>query len=287
MKLLLTAPPNVGKSTVIASVVSAYPGAKCGIVAREMLDAQGKRIGFTSVNSAGDSRQFMFYTDEPDGNSVGGEFNVDVTAVDEFVVPEMELGLKHFNALIYVDEIGRAQAKSALFLSTLHKLLKSPSPLLASIVYDDEPWSLEFKRNPSLCLIEVSLQNRNQLPEILKQAYLKRELFSRLTEVQQELVYTLLRKFISSGQLISARKLFDNALPYLLENRLQILSKSADLYTYQLPGMTSNHRIVWNRKQMTFDCDCDLSNGRGMFTQKETCSHQMCVLLTHASCRVD
>src|SRR5579885_1555623 len=122
MKILLTAPPGMGKSTIREKVVRGFDGKHYGIVAREVLDESGKRIGFTSINPSGQSQQFMFYTESPSAESIGGQFDVDIKAIDDFVVPELKKGMTDSSALIFVDEIGRAQAKSPLFLQTLRQI---------------------------------------------------------------------------------------------------------------------------------------------------------------------
>ncbi|HMX46466.1 MAG TPA: nucleoside-triphosphatase, partial [Candidatus Obscuribacter sp.] len=60
MKILLTASPGTGKSTIIDSVVQRFPGSKGGIVAREILNDSGERTGFTAVDQTGAARQFMY-----------------------------------------------------------------------------------------------------------------------------------------------------------------------------------------------------------------------------------
>ncbi|HND67794.1 MAG TPA: nucleoside-triphosphatase, partial [Candidatus Obscuribacter sp.] len=77
MKILLTASPGTGKSTIIDTVVRRFPGSKGGIVAREILNESGERTGFTAVDQNGAARQFMYRTDSPDQASIGGLFNVD------------------------------------------------------------------------------------------------------------------------------------------------------------------------------------------------------------------
>jgi nucleoside-triphosphatase len=282
MKILVTAPPGIGKSTVIDSVVSKFPGPRHGIVARELLDKTGTRTGFTSINSLGESRQFMFRTDQPTADSIGGEFDVDIKAIDTFVVPELQKGLRDPGSLTYIDEIGRAQAKSEAFLSTLRKLLVSENKILGAIVYDEEPWSLEFKRETGICIVEVTAENRDALPTILLAAFSSAPLFSRLNISQQAKVFALLKSFMASSQFIAARKLFDNAIPYVVDNRIRLLKKEGASHEFVISGHTRDHVVLWQGSEDSFVCDCDLANGRGAFTnRKEPCSHQTSILLSN------
>jgi nucleoside-triphosphatase THEP1 len=282
MKILVTAPPGIGKSTVIDAVVSQYPGQRHGIVARELLDKTGIRNGFTSINTLGESRQFMFHTDRPTAETIGGEYDVDIQAIDAFVVPELQKGIKDPDGLTYIDEIGRAQAKSETFIATLRELFATDNNILGAIVYDDEPWSLEFKQAPGICTIEVTAQNRNALPNILLAAFGGATLFSRLNSAQQAKVFAMLKSFVASNQFNAAMKLFVNALPYVVDHRIRLLNKEGPTSEFLISGHTRDHTVFWNDDEGTFICDCDLANGRGAFQNKaETCSHHMSILLSN------
>ena len=277
MKILLTAPPATGKSTVIGKVVESFVGSKRGIVAREIKDESGQRLGFTAINEAGESRQFMFYTEHPNENSVGGQFDVDIQALDEFVVHELRAGLADRAGLLYVDEVGRAQAKSAAFLQVLRQIFADNCHVLASIVYEDEPWSLEFKRHPDVCILEVTPANRHALPDILLAAFAYSELLSALRPAQQAQVIAWLRELLAVNQVHSAKKLFANALGYLAGGKIQAGKTPGE---YVVAGQTRDHRIVCDESG-AYLCDCDLANGRGQFVGKAgICSHEMSIRLS-------
>jgi len=283
MKILITAPPGIGKSTAIDKVVQNFDGNKRGIVAREILDGEGKRIGFTSINILSQSKQFMFLAEAPGTGSIGGEFNVDIDAIDSFVVPELEEGLKDSKSLLYVDEIGRAQAKSKTFLSALRGVFKSKNPLLATIVYENEPWSLEFKQNDEVCLIELTKENRDLLPNILLSAFNNTESFYSLSTPARRTISHLLQELLKSGYFISAQKLFDNAIFYVLENRVHLKTRAFLQDEYLIEGKTNAHKLVHDIKENKFICDCHLANGTGIyFGQSQPCSHQLSVRLTGA-----
>lgn len=279
MKILLTAPPATGKSTVIDAVVRSFKGSTRGIVAREVLDEHSKRQGFTAFNAACESRQFMFRA--APGQGTVGDFCVDVTAIDDFVVPELQHAL-HENGLVYVDEIGRAQARSQAFIETLRELFASDKNLLASIVYDDEPWSMEFKEDPTTTMLEVTVSNRDALPSILLAAFDNAVLFAQLSKEQQHTTCQLLQTLVANGHYVGARKLFDNALHYVTQKKVSSRSEASDAKTYEIDGNTKHH-VLRALADGTFQCDCDLSNARGEFKQAEPCSHQLSVLIGGAS----
>lgn len=297
MKILLTAPPQTGKSTVIESFIEQYQGQKRGILAREILDAGGARIGFTSINCTGQSRQFM---SRVSGNGLGsglksslkssltssldhqdttvGNFAVDVAAIDAFVVPEILNCLATSDTLVYLDEIGRAQANSAQFIAAVRLLLEAKNPALATIVFKDDAWSMEFKKHPAVCLLEVTLSNREYLPAILVKAFSQAEAFNQITFEQQLLVWALLKQFLSSGQFYSAQKLFSNALGYVVGRRIELLQEDENVSNYQVFGQSRSHQISYHRDNDHFICDCDLANGQGDFAgTPQICSHEMSI----------
>jgi nucleoside-triphosphatase THEP1 len=283
MKILLTAPPGLGKSTVVDSVVRDYPGSKCGVVAREILDAEGKRVGFTSVNGAGLSKQFMYIANVIGSGSIAGLFDVDLNAIDTFVVSELRQGLQNPYALIYVDEIGRAQAQSVAFLSAVQELIQSDRNVIGTIVYDKEPWSLKFRQGPALSVIEVTLANRNALPGIILAAFESDQLFRALTDSQQRTALALLQQLLVLEQHEAARKLFNNAVPYVTQEKVRLLSRRDTNSVWQVSGNTNRHMVVQKHDDDSFTCDCHLHNGTGPYLgQAQICSHQLSVLITSA-----
>lgn len=167
MKILLTGAPGVGKSTVLKRVREQYRGEAYGIVASDIRDASGERQGFIATNQTGEQRVFAHRSQIYSKYVVGGKYFVDLQVIDHFIVPELEEGLRHPSALTFLDEIGRMQSFSPLFLDTVARLIESRANLLATIVFDPEPWSLWFKSHPRVTLIEVTRENRDLLPNHL------------------------------------------------------------------------------------------------------------------------
>lgn|GEM_PF-414101 len=272
VKILLTAPPGTGKSTIIDAVVAAYPGPALGIVAREELDETGERAGFVSVDSRSQRRQFMFRAKEGPGAFHG--FEVDIPVIDDFVVPELERGLSTPEALLYIDEIGRAQALSTRFLETLERVFDRTGPTLASIVYEEEPWSLRFRRHPQTVLIEISRANRESMPAVLLAALNAHHLYLALSGSQKAFVRRKLSELVQSGHLAGAVKLFNNALLYVKEKRIEQTASGR----FAIEGKTARHVMAID--EGGFVCDCDLSNGRGDFAgSPQPCSHYLSVLI--------
>lgn len=285
MKVLLTAPPSTGKSTVIESVVRGFSGYAMGVIAREVIDLSGVRCGFEVVDSRGNSEQFMtLATDCSDQlDTKIGRFSVDIESLESIALPELSAALARNAHLLYIDEIGRAQAKSLPFLDVVRQAIDSRQNLLGSIVYESEPFSLEFKTNPRCCVVEVTEFNRDHLPEILLSIYNSVFDFYSLTPSAQLWVNNIFKRLLQNGEFIAARKLFDNAIPYVLGNRLELLAQEGNILTYRISGQTNVHFVALDSRTDLVRCDCDLSNGRGQFVSKlQTCSHEMAIRIVNA-----
>lgn len=273
MKFLITAPPATGKSTVIAKVLSLFQGPKGGVLSTEQCDASGKRIGFQAISESGTHRPFMTKAVNKEDADVGN-FVVDLNAINSFVVPELVRAKEMEDGLIYVDEIGRAQALSPSFLETVRSILDTDACVLASVVYTDEPWSREFKRHSKVTLIEVTKENRERLPYVLVAAFENAAHFYNLDATQQAEVRSKLHHLLSSGQYEAAIKLFKNAVVYVSEGRVR-----KELGKFFVTGLTGAHQLEQAGDRWL--CDCDLSNGKGCFAgSPEICSHQMAVELS-------
>lgn len=284
MKILLTGLPGIGKSTLIDKVISAVP--EClGILAHEQRKEE-VRSGFIAENRQGEYKQFMHKIDKPSRNSIGSPghlYEVDINVIDTFVVPELQKGLTADYSIVYIDEIGRAQMKSTVFINVVRDLLLKPGKnVLATIIYADDPGSpsLEFKKYPKIFLLEVNKKNRDMLPKILIAAFKNSDLFNKLNEKHQQKVFALLKQFIQNEQYISAEKIFTNALDYLVNNRFILLKEKGSIAEYVVYGKTRAHKVDYNRSSEIFNCDCELSSGTGCYAGcSQTCSHQIAVLL--------
>lgn len=165
MKILLTAPPKTGKSTLIKKLIEGYKGNKYGILAEEVRDSNQQRTGFDAVRLDGQRKPFMQVSSQQTDYRVGDKYNVDVGVVDDFMSKAIIEGLEKRDGMIFIDEIGRAEAFSPFFLHNVREALDSDLNVIGTIVYDDEPWSMEFKNHPGVMLFEINEVNRDLMAE--------------------------------------------------------------------------------------------------------------------------
>jgi len=274
MKILLTGSPGIGKSTILEKIRRNYSGAEFGILSKELKDKSKKRVGFEAINHLGRKKTFAHTTDIASRYVVGEKYFVDINVIEKFVVSELEKGIDKPGSLVFIDEIGRMQAFSDKFLNVVRKLLNIDSNVIATIVFDPEPWSVEFKENKNVLLIRVSEKNRDLLPNLLEIMFSCSNTFHQLARTQQDQVLDLSRKYFEEGKFIQISKLFKNAIPYLVHNRV----KKIDVNKFEIIGNTNTHIV--EKLKTGYICDCDLFNGREEYANNNgECSHIQTVKL--------
>lgn len=274
MKILLTGKPGVGKSTILDKVRHDFKGEKFGIISQELRDKEGHRLGFEAVNSQGDRKMFASIDQIKSNYIVGGKYHVDLSVIDKFVVPAIAAGINMPEGLVFIDEIGRMQAFSQKFLETINNVLNSDTNILATIVYDPEPWSIQFKTNHQVILVQVSQLNRDILPKLLHAIYDSSIYLLQLNRKQQKQILTTTRVYFDEQKYTQIGKLFRNAIPYLIQGKVEQITNK-----FIIRGNTNMHAVLLKNNQ--YLCDCDLFNGRGKYRgYSGECSHIQAVKLS-------
>jgi len=128
-----------------------------GFTTEEIRDTSGRRTGFRGETFEG-LRVVIARAGAP-GPRVG-KYGVDVTAVDR-----LSESLDPHNAeVVLLDEIGKMECLSDLFLEAVWRLLETPVPLLATVARRGGGLIAEVKQRGDVELLEVTRENRDRLP---------------------------------------------------------------------------------------------------------------------------
>ncbi len=124
MKIGITGPPGVGKTTLITKIYEELTslGVKVvGFITREVRDANGKRVGFHIIDLVDGERKILAWAGLR-GPRVG-KYGVNVVNLEDIVKKTINR-LQNCD-LVIVDEIGPMELKSTLFEKFVRDLLNS------------------------------------------------------------------------------------------------------------------------------------------------------------------
>ena len=159
-RILLTGPPQCGKTTVVQKVVACWPGQAAGFYTREVRQG-GVRLGFEIVTLAGDAAasQPRGLSRPVSGGKIRGqpgEFPPGGPA-GPGVIPGVDL--------IVVDEVGKMECLSARFVAAMESLWAAPVPLLITVAANGGGYIAALKAKPGKTLITVTPGTRERLPD--------------------------------------------------------------------------------------------------------------------------
>jgi len=164
VKLLLTGPPGVGKTTLVKRIVVKLTGTlRCsGFITQEVRDDSGARVGFDIVTLDGRVAP-LSRKGRAEGPRVG-DYRVDLGSLEEVAVPAMA---RPGADLVVVDEVGLMEIASPLFRAELLRLMDGDVHMLATIRRAREPFCDGVKSRPDVEVVEVATGNRDALVEML------------------------------------------------------------------------------------------------------------------------
>jgi len=161
--LLITGAPGAGKTTLIRAVVADLPLKAGGFFTEEIREG-GQRLGFR-VSSLDGQAGILAHTTAVKGPRVG-RYHVDVASFEAVGVKALEAATREAD-LIVVDEIGKMELCSPRFAPALEEALRSPKPILGTILKTPHPWIDGFKRRPMVELYKLTERNREHLKDAL------------------------------------------------------------------------------------------------------------------------
>lgn len=159
--LMLSGRPGVGKTTVIRKVAQSL-GEQAGGFFTEEVRERGKRIGFRIVTLDG-QWGWLAHVRLP-GRYRVGRYNVNLDDLETMGVAAIRraLGLRK---IILIDEIGPMELFSPAFKHIVMEALDSTLPLVATVMAKFDPWVYALKARADTEVWEVTLANRDAMPE--------------------------------------------------------------------------------------------------------------------------
>lgn len=165
--VLLAGRPGVGKTTVVRRTAERLVEAGlevAGFYTEEMRDERDRRRGFRGVPLAGGDPVTIADVDLEGGPRVS-RYGVDVEAVDRLA--EACLDPANGGDVVLVDEIGKMECLSDLFVDRVRALLGAGRPVLATVGPGGEGFREEVRRREDVELWRVTEGNCDALPRQL------------------------------------------------------------------------------------------------------------------------
>jgi nucleoside-triphosphatase len=170
-RILLTGRPGVGKTTVVRrtlDLLESGTGAAGrsvveGFLTEEIRDPAGVRAGFRIRSLRGDSGTLA---------RVGlrspvrvGRYGVDLESIDAVVNSMLDEVLAGPGVdLLVLDEIGKMESASARFRDLVDRAFDSRIRILGTVPIRATGWIDEIERRPDVVRVEVTRENRDELP---------------------------------------------------------------------------------------------------------------------------
>ena len=158
--LLITGKPGIGKTTVIKKVVNALSDRRINGFYTEEIRVHNVRRGFALIPLEG-KPLVMAHVDSDSAYRVG-KYGVDVNAIDAAVA--MTLADERQADVFIVDEIGKMECFSDLFVQRMSFLLDSDNPVVATVALKGGGFIAEVKKRTDAVLWEVTRKNRDEIP---------------------------------------------------------------------------------------------------------------------------
>ena len=232
--ILLTGPTRTGKSTAIKKIVGMLGIKNCGGFCTEEIRENDERVGFRIKTLSGKTGILAHININSEKRI--SEYGVDMRFFKEFCISELQEAIDNDDVkYIIIDEVGPMQVLSMEYRELLIKLLKSEKIVIGTIFLNPSEWLDDFKKMDGLELVNVSLENRNEIPL---------QMVERLAMNDE----TLKRKIEKAKRYCTERerfRVFDNYVEVRGDHGIRIVKKENNNYT----------------------CNCDF------YMEHGTCSH--------------
>lgn len=163
--LLLTGTPGIGKTTLIRRVAAQLAEYRLGGFFTEEIREAGQRQGFRLVTFNGEAG-IMAHVNFDHRYRIS-KYGVDVSAIDHFA--ESALALVDEVDVYLIDEIGKMECFSSIFVTNVKALLNSSKPVVATVAKKGTGLIEAAKRWSGSELWELTKLNRDaRVTEVIK-----------------------------------------------------------------------------------------------------------------------
>ncbi|MFX0108793.1 MAG: NTPase [Candidatus Hodarchaeota archaeon] len=166
--ILLTGRPGIGKSTVIQKIVSLLGAERANGFWSGEIRENNSRVGF-AIETISGKRGVLAHVSQASGPRVS-KYLVNIEDIDRIAIPSM-IDARESGKIIIIDEIAKMELFSARFAREVDQCLDT-GRVVGSIQDRRIPFLDEVRRRSDVRVIEVTLANRDRLPQQIVQSIL-------------------------------------------------------------------------------------------------------------------
>ncbi len=170
--ILLTGLPRIGKTTIIHQIVSKINRKCAGFYTEEMRE-KTERVGFRLITL--DNKSCILSHKKVRSRYRVGKYGVDGDCIDNIGVAAIREAIEK-KAIVIIDEIGKMELFSRKFQDSVIEALDSHSYVLGTILFRSHPFCDRIKKRKDVQIIEVTRENRDSLPDVIKKILLNTNL---------------------------------------------------------------------------------------------------------------
>jgi nucleoside-triphosphatase len=157
--ILITGPPKVGKTTLIKKICESLKNAQLRGFYTEEIRQDGKRRGFRLISL--DGREAMLADTGIKSPYRVGRYRIDKEGFEKFL-SEIDLVPKKGRWFI-IDEIGKMECFSSLFVEKVKELLNSSCPLICTVAMKGGGFIKEVKERKDVIIFRLAETNREKV----------------------------------------------------------------------------------------------------------------------------
>ncbi|MBN1227531.1 MAG: hypothetical protein JXA79_11105 [Deltaproteobacteria bacterium] len=159
--IFLTGAPSSGKTTVIKKVIQKLRLPISGFYTKAV-KVGDRRVGFL-MKSLDGRKGYLAHQDISSPFKIR-RYGVSIENIESIAVPSIKL---RENAIVILDEIGKMECFSRVFMKAATEVLNAENIVLGTITLGGDDFIKAVKQRDDLELIEVTIDNRDGLPDLL------------------------------------------------------------------------------------------------------------------------
>ena len=169
-RIFLTGEPGCGKTTAIKKICEMLTarGRKVGGIVSGEIRERGVRAGFSLEDLSTHETGTLAHVSQRDGPPVG-KYRVNLADIQRIAVTAIKRAIAEDDVII-VDELGPMELNSMPFILAVEMALATQKHFVGTIHKRASHYLIAaIKSNPAYQILEVTLNNRNELPNTVTQ----------------------------------------------------------------------------------------------------------------------